>query len=62
MEGEVVTMQEIFRFDQTGLASDGAVQGHFSATGIRPKFMQRLLSRGIRLQDGVFDPIAHRSA
>jgi pilus assembly protein CpaF len=62
MEGEVVSMQEIFRFDQTGLASDGAVQGHFSATGIRPKFMQRLLSRGIRLQDGVFDPIAHRSA
>jgi len=56
MEGEVVTMQEIFRFEQTGPDSDGVVQGHFSATGIRPKFMQRLAARGIALRDDLFNP------
>lgn len=62
MEGEVVTMQEIFRFEQTGLNSEGAVQGHFAATGIRPKFMQRLISRGIELRDDLFAPGHHGSA
>jgi pilus assembly protein CpaF len=56
MEGDVVTMQEIFRFEQTGLNHDGAVQGHFVATGIRPKFMQRLVSRGIELREDLFSP------
>jgi pilus assembly protein CpaF len=56
MEGDVVTMQEIFRFEQTGLNHDGAVQGHFLATGIRPKFMQRLVSRGIDLREDLFSP------
>jgi pilus assembly protein CpaF len=61
MEGDVVTMQEIFRFEQTGLDHAGAVQGHFSATGIRPKFMQRLVSRGIDLREGLFLPTTARS-
>lgn len=61
MEGDVVTMQEIFRFEQSGLDGDGAVQGAFAATGIRPKFMQRLTSRGIRLRDDLFDPHRRRS-
>lgn len=56
MEGDVVTMQEIFRFEQTGLDDHGAVQGHFAATGIRPKFMQRLITRGIVLRDDLFTP------
>ena len=42
MEGEIITMQEIFVFQQTGVADDGAVQGHFCATGVRPRFADRL--------------------
>jgi pilus assembly protein CpaF len=56
MEGEVVTMQEIFKFEQTGMAPDGTVQGRFVATGIRPKFHQRLKARGITLREDLFDP------
>ena len=39
MEGETITMQEIFRFKMTGRGEDGSVLGHFEATGIRPKFL-----------------------
>jgi pilus assembly protein CpaF len=56
MEGEIITMQEIFAFEQTGLAADGAVQGHFRATGIRPKFAERLKKYGVRLREDLFDP------
>jgi pilus assembly protein CpaF len=49
-------MREIFRFEQTGLDPDGSVQGQFVATGIRPKFMQRLVTRGIALSDKLFEP------
>lgn len=56
MEGDIVTMQEIFCFDQTGVAPDGTVLGHFKATGIRPRFADRLLARGAPLADYLFDP------
>ncbi len=56
MEGDMVTMQEIFTFEQTGLAPDGAVLGHFRATGIRPKFVDRLRVHGITVPDELFDP------
>jgi pilus assembly protein CpaF len=56
MEGDVVTMQEIFVFEQTGVAPDGTVLGHFRATGIRPKFVDRLRVHGISVPDGIFDP------
>jgi pilus assembly protein CpaF len=56
IEGDVISMQEIFRFEQTGLDPDGRVQGQFVATGIRPKFMQRLVTRGIALSDKLFEP------
>jgi len=59
MEGEVVTMQEIFAFRQTGLRADGQVQGHFQATGVRPKFCDRLRVFGVTLSDSVFDPTRH---
>jgi pilus assembly protein CpaF len=59
MEGEVITMQEIFAFRQTGLAKDGVVEGHFQATGVRPKFCDRLRAFGIALPDGMFDPLRH---
>jgi pilus assembly protein CpaF len=56
MEGDVVTMQEIFTFEQTGVAPDGTVIGHFRATGIRPKFVDRLRVHGIKVPDELFDP------
>ncbi|AKU20350.1 CpaF family protein [Massilia sp. NR 4-1] len=56
MEGEMITMQEIFCFKQTGLDKDGAVQGYFSATGIRPRFSERLRAFGLQLADNLFDP------
>jgi pilus assembly protein CpaF len=55
MEGEVVTMQDIFRFERTGVGKDGYVQGQFVATGIRPKFGERLLSYGIDLPSLLFE-------
>jgi pilus assembly protein CpaF len=56
MEGEIITMQEVFAFRQTGVASDGTVQGHFGATGVRPKFVDRLRSHGVMVADSLFDP------
>jgi pilus assembly protein CpaF len=56
MEGEIITMQEIFAFRQTGVAPDGTVQGHFSATGVRPKFVDRLRAHGVLVPDSLFDP------
>jgi pilus assembly protein CpaF len=59
MEGEVVTMQEIFAFRHTGMGPDGQVRGHFQATGVRPKFTERLQSFGIVLPDTMFEPEKH---
>lgn len=56
MEGEVVTMQEIYGFKQTGVGSDGAVKGHFRSTGVRPKFMERIKTFGLSVPDELFDP------
>lgn len=56
MEGEVISMQEIYTFKQTGIAEDGSVTGHFCATGVRPKFSDRLRAYGIALADNLFDP------
>jgi pilus assembly protein CpaF len=56
MEGDVITMQEIFAFRQTGVETDGTVKGFFQATGVRPRFVERLKSRGIALPESLFDP------
>jgi pilus assembly protein CpaF len=56
MEGEVITMQEIFAFRQTGLGPDGKVMGYFQASGVRPKFSDRLRAFGAVLPDATFDP------
>ena len=56
LEGEVISMQDIFTFKQTGVDTDGAVKGYFQASGVRPRFMERLKSRGIVLPDALFDP------
>jgi len=55
MEGDVITMQEIFAFSQKGVDADGKVTGHFQATGIRPKFADKLRNHGINLPDTMFD-------
>jgi pilus assembly protein CpaF len=56
MEGDVITMQEIFSFRQIGITNEGGVRGHFCATGVRPKFTERLRSHGIEMPDALFDP------
>lgn len=60
MEGEIITMQEIFKYAQTGVAVDGTVQGYFSATGVRPRFLERLHSFGVDISDSIFDPSKHQ--
>ena len=56
MEGDVITTQAVFVFEQTGVSPEGGVIGHFRATGIRPKFAERLRVRGVGIDDSVFDP------
>jgi pilus assembly protein CpaF len=58
MEGEVITMQDIFLFEQEGVAEDGQVIGNFRATGIRPKFTDRLRAHGIELPPSLFSNMA----
>ena len=56
MEGDVITMQEIFRFRQTGVSADNLVQGRFEATGIRPRFLEQVISHGVTLSPDLFRP------
>lgn len=58
MEGDVITMQEIFRFRQTGVNSEGQVDGRFEATGIRPRFIDHVTSHGMTLSSDLFRPDA----
>ena len=55
LEGEVVNMQEIFVFERRGLTDSGQVKGRFRATGIRPKFCDRLAASGTRLAPSLFE-------
>ncbi len=57
MEGEVITLQEIFKFEQTGLSDDRQVRGKFISTGVRPKFTEKFRALGIELSLDVFDPL-----
>jgi pilus assembly protein CpaF len=56
MEGDVITMQEIFRFKMMGRDDNNQVVGHFEATGIRPKIMDELSAHGINLSSDLFRP------
>jgi pilus assembly protein CpaF len=56
MEGEMITMQEIFTFERGGIDAQGKVQGRFRALGIRPKFVQKLRQYSIQVRDDMFDP------
>jgi pilus assembly protein CpaF len=56
IEGEVVQMQEIFRFNRVSTTDDGKVHGYYQATGVRPKFLGDLASRGLHVPATHFDP------
>jgi pilus assembly protein CpaF len=56
MEGETITLQEIFHFQQTGLDEERKVHGIFKATGVRPKFVERFKALGIKCDPDIFDP------
>ena len=56
MEGEIITLQELFTFEQTGIGEDRKVHGIFKATGIRPKFIEKFMALGIELPSELFDP------
>jgi len=57
MEGDTVTLQDVFVFDRLGLSQDKRVIGQFRATGIRPKFAQRLKASGIELPQALFEKV-----
>ncbi|MFZ4795239.1 MAG: CpaF family protein [Blastocatellia bacterium] len=56
MEGEIITMQEIYKFTRTGMGLNGEVQGQFRPTGIRPRFSERLEQYGFKLPPQLFEP------
>ncbi len=55
MEGDVISMQEVFTFERRGLTETGKVRGAFRATGVRPKFSDRLAAAGYRLRPSLFE-------
>ena len=57
MEGDIITMQEIFLFEKTGLNPEGKVIGRFRATGVRPKVCERLRTAGINLPADMFEGV-----
>jgi pilus assembly protein CpaF len=57
LEGEQVTMQDIFLFEKSGIAENGKVLGKFKATGVRPRFYEKLRSSGIQLPASLFQTV-----
>jgi pilus assembly protein CpaF len=55
MEGDTVTMQEIFQFERTGIDPNGKVTGRFRATGIRPRFAEKLKAYGLQLPRAILE-------
>src|SRR3977135_2718766 len=49
MEGDIIQLQEIFKYVRTGTQPDGTIQGHFVATGVRPRFLGDLVAKGIKI-------------
>ena len=54
MEGQIVTMQDLFKFNQTGVDPEGRITGRLTATGLRPTFAERFEQAGIQLPESVF--------
>jgi pilus assembly protein CpaF len=61
MEGDMATTQDIFLFEKSGLTKDGRVTGKFRATGIRPKFYDRLKTSGFHLPATLFQTVVEIS-
>ena len=59
MEGDIISMQEIFAYRRTGLGENGAVLGDFTATGIRPRVSDRLAASGVNLPAAMFEATPH---
>jgi pilus assembly protein CpaF len=57
MEGDVISMQDIFTFERTGINQQGKVCGRFRATGIRPKISDRLITAGYSLPADMFEHV-----
>jgi pilus assembly protein CpaF len=57
MEGELVTTQDLFVFEKSGIGDNGRVRGRFRATGIRPKFSERLETAGVQLAPSLFQTV-----
>jgi pilus assembly protein CpaF len=57
MEQDIISMQDLFLFDKTGVSPEGKVRGRFRATGIRPKCSDRLASSGVQLPMDMFDHV-----
>ena len=57
MEGEIITMQDIFVFERTGIGPGGKVTGRFRATGIRPKCSEKLATAGMPLRADMFEHV-----
>ena len=55
MEGEIITMQDLFKFEQEGLDDDGKAYGKFISTGIRPGFLEQLKSAGCQVDPAIFE-------
>ncbi|MCU9847261.1 CpaF family protein [Defluviimonas sp. WL0024] len=58
MEGDVISMQEIFRYERLGIAPDGKIVGRFTATGVRSAYAERFRQWGYDLPASIYDPIA----
>jgi len=56
MEGDQLQLQDLFEFQQTGIAQDGRVQGRFRCTGLRSRYFDRLVASGVKPQDLIFEP------
>ena len=56
IEGDIIQMQEIFKFQRISTGEDGTVNGHYQATGLRPKFLADLAARGLSVPANYFDP------
>ncbi|GAA5065160.1 CpaF family protein [Roseibacterium beibuensis] len=58
MEGEVISMQEVFRYQRTGLKPDGTIIGHFTACGVRSHYADRFRQWGYDLPTSIYEPVA----
>ena len=56
MEGDIIQMQEIYKYVRTGMDADGKISGHFEATGLRPRFLEDLRAMGIEFPGRYFEP------